>query len=326
MLNKENGRILRQGNHNKLVHIFRYVTKESFDAYSWQLIETKQKFISQIYRGDTSIRSLDDLDNQAMSYAQIKAIASGNSLILEKFKVDNEVQKLQDRERNYNATKYRLEDSINTDIPASIKATEDLIQRLESDIDTRKEKEPEDNCHITINGKEFNSYKDAGAEILEFCNQYLEKEKEYELGTYRGFKLVMFNKGYNELNRLINDNNRTIIIKGKVERSFEVLKVPTLNIKKLNDLMDELDVILDNKRNSKIDLERQLEEAKKELKKPFEYEEKLKELLQRQAEINRELDMEKKDKEIIVVDEYEEQESEEPQEIEEYEYEDEMFG
>ena len=93
---------------NKVVDIARYVTKESFDDYSWQLIETKQKFISQIYRVDTSIRSMEDLDNSVMFYAQIKAIASGNSMILERFKIDNEVQKLQDKGRTYKATIFRI--------------------------------------------------------------------------------------------------------------------------------------------------------------------------------------------------------------------------
>ena len=323
MLNKENGRILRQGNENPMVHIFRYVTKESFDAYSWQLIETKQKFISQVYRGDTSVRTLDDLDNQVMSYAQIKAIASGNPLILEKFKIDTDVQKLQDKERNYNATRYRLEDSVKKDLPKSILLAEDKI-KLEIDLKDRKEKQPEDNCNIIINGKEFHTYKDAGAEILEFANQYLTVKKEYELGEYRGFKLVMVNKGINNLIDNTDTDNRTVIIKGNLEHSFELLKVPSLNIKKLDELIDRLDDELEHYRNNKSDFERQIEQGKKELEKPFEYAEKLKELLKRQAEINKELDMEKEEKEIIVADEEETQNEEETEEIEDFELEDEL--
>lgn len=324
MLNKENGRILRQGNENPMVHIFRYVTKESFDAYSWQLIETKQKFISQVYRGDTSVRTLDDLDNQVMSYAQIKAIASGNPLILEKFKIDTDVQKLQDKERNYNATRYRLEDSVKKDLPKSILLAEDKIKKLEIDLKDRKEKQPEDNCNIIINGKEFHTYKDAGAEILEFANQYLTVKKEYELGEYRGFKLVMVNKGINNLIDNTDTDNRTVIIKGNLEHSFELLKVPSLNIKKLDELIDRLDDELEHYRNNKSDFERQIEQGKKELEKPFEYAEKLKELLKRQAEINKELDMEKEEKEIIVADEEETQNEEETEEIEDFELEDEL--
>ena len=312
MLNKENGRILRQGNENPMVHIFRYVTKESFDAYSWQLIETKQKFISQVYRGDTSVRTLDDLDNQVMGYAQIKAIASGNPLILEKFKIDTDVQKLQDKERNYNATRYRLEDSVKKDLPKSILLAEDKIRKLEIDLKDRKE-------------KQFHTYKDAGAEILEFANQYLTVKKEYELGEYRGFKLVMVNKGINNLIDNTDTDNRTVIIKGNLEHSFELLKVPSLNIKKLDELIDRLDDELEHYRNNKSDFERQIEQGKKELEKTFEYAEKLKELLKRQAEINKELDMEKEEKEIIVADEEETQNEEETEEIEDFELEDELF-
>lgn len=326
MLSKENGRILRQGNENAVVYIFRYVTKESFDAYSWQLIETKQKFISQIYRGDTSVRTLDDLDNQVMSYAQIKAIASGNPLILEKFKVDKEVQKLQDRERNYNATKYRLEDSVKNDLPKSIKVTEDLIQRLKIDIENRKDKEPEDNCNINIDGKKFNSYKDAGAEILEFANKYFISGIEYELGEYRGFKIVMAKKNSESNNNILSEVKK-IIIKGKFEHSFELLKVPSLNIKKLDEIIDKFDKELEYQKNNKINLERQIEQGKKELQKPFEYAEKLKELLQRQAEINKELDMEKQDKEIIILDEEEtKEEDKKNEEMENFELECEISG
>lgn len=145
-----------------MVKIFRYVTKESFDAYSWQLIETKQKFISQIYRGDTSIRELGDLDDTVLNYSQIKAIASGNPLILDKFKIDTEVQKLQNRERNYKAGKHRIENSIRKDLPLMIKVTENQIQRLEIDLENRKEKEPEDNCRIRLMEKNLQLIKMQG--------------------------------------------------------------------------------------------------------------------------------------------------------------------
>ena len=269
---------------------------------------------------------MDDLDSQTMSYAQIKAIASGNPLILEKFKIDTDVQKLQDKERNYNATKYRLEDSVKNDLPKSILFAEDMIQRLEIDIQNRKEKEPEDNCHIVVNGKGFNSYKDAGAEILEFANQYIAINREYELGEYRGFKLVMTNKANANLLDNVKADNRTIIIKGYVEHSFELLKVPSLNIKKLDEIIDKFDKELEHQKNNKIDYERQIEQGKKELEKPFEYAEKLAELIKRQAEINRELNMEKDDNEIIVLDDEETEENNEKlAEIEDFEVEDEIY-
>ena len=283
------GRILRQGNMNKEVEIARYVTKESFDAYSWQLIETKQKFISQIYRGDTSIRRMEDLDNSVMSYAQIKAIASGNPMILEKFKIDNEVQKLQDKERNYNATKFRLEDSLTKTIPSLILSKTNRLQQLKEALEQRTEIQEEDNCNIEINNKIFNTYKDAGAEILEFSNQYMELNKEYPLGKYRGFELTMTNLGTESLFKNDGEARKVIKVKGKYEISFDMLKIPTLNIKKLNEKLDEIEHLIEVEESMIKDLHRQKEECQRELEKPFEFEEKLKELLKRKNEIDTEL-------------------------------------
>lgn len=325
-IEQREGRILRQGNLNKMVMIFRYVTKESFDAYSWQTLETKQKYISQIYRGDTSVRTMDDLDNSTMSFAQIKAIASGNPLILEKFKVDTDVQKLKDRERNYKASKYRLENSVNNDLPLTIKQTEDYIDKLKKDKEKIQNKENEENCHITINGKEFSKYKDAGAEILEISNKYLELNKEYYLGNYRGFELTITNKGIKDLFQNHGEPQKIIKIKGNNEYSFDLLKVPSLNIKKMDEKIDRIENNLNKRIELKQDLERQLNEAKKELEKPFEYEEKLKEMLKRQREINQKLNMDEKEKSAIIIDEEENEPDEYNAEIgEEFEWEEEVY-
>lgn len=325
-IEQREGRILRQGNLNKMVMIFRYVTKESFDAYSWQTLETKQKYISQIYRGDTSVRTMDDLDNSTMSFAQIKAIASGNPLILEKFKVDTDVQKLKDRERNYKASKYRLENSVNNDLPLTIKQTEDYIEKLKKDKEKIQNKENEENCHITINGKEFSKYKDAGAEILEISNKYLELNKEYYLGNYRGFELTITNKGIKDLFQNHGEPQKIIKIKGNNEYSFDLLKVPSLNIKKMDEKIDSIENNLNKRIELKQDLERQLNEAKKELEKPFEYEEKLKEMLKRQREINQKLNMDEKEKSAIIIDEEENEPDEYNAEIgEEFEWEEEVY-
>lgn len=325
-IEQREGRILRQGNLNKMVMIFRYVTKESFDAYSWQTLETKQKYISQIYRGDTSVRTMDDLDNSTMSFAQIKAIASGNPLILEKFKVDTDVQKLKDRERNYKASKYRLENSVNNDLPLTIKQTEDYIDKLEKDKERIQNKENEENCHITINGKEFSKYKDAGAEILEISNKYLELNKEYYLGNYRGFELTITNKGIKDLFQNHGEPQKIIKIKGNNEYSFDLLKVPSLNIKKMDEKIDSIENNLNKRIELKQDLERQLNEAKKELEKPFEYEEKLKEMLKKQREINQKLNMDEKEKSAIIIDEEENEPDEYNAEIgEEFEWEEEVY-
>ena len=306
---------------NKDVEILRYVTKESFDAYSWQLIETKQKFISQIYRGDTSIRKLEDLDNSTMNYAQIKAIASGNPMILEKFKIDTEVQKLQDKQRNYKATKYRIEDSLNKTIPALIKYTKDKIENLKETIIKIQEKQDEENCNIEIDNKIFNTYKDAGAEILEFSNKYMELNREYHLGNYRGFELTATNVGADSLFDNNGEARKVIKIKGKYEISFDMLKVPSLNIKKLDEKIDELEQIKISEESKLEDLNRQEIECKKELEKPFEFAEKLESLLKRKNEIDNELKLDDEKKEQIIVDENQVEENENSEYTEESEYE-----
>ena len=301
---------------NDKVEIARYVTKESFDAYSWQLIETKQKFISQVYRGDTSIRKMEDLDNSVMNYAQIKAIASGNPMILEKFKIDNEVQKLQDKERNYRATRYRLEDSLNKTIPEIIESKKEKIERLEKTIKQKETKQEEENCRIEIDGKVFTTYKDAGAEILEFSDKYMELNMEYHLGKYRGFELTMTNLGADNLFQNNGEARKVIKIKGEYEISFDMLKVPTLNIKKLDEKLDELENIVELEKNKVEDLYRQKEECRRELEKPFEFQEKLDELLKRKNEIDNELRLDE-DKTIQVAEDEEKEEMNE-QDLEEY--------
>ena len=310
------GRILRQGNMNKVVDIVRYVTKESFDAYSWQLIETKQKFISQIYRGDTSIRNMEDLDNSVMSYAQIKAIASGNPMILEKFKIDNEVQKLQDKERTYKATRFRLEDSLKKTIPEFISASKRKVEKLKNTLSQRTEKQDEEKCDIEINNKVYHTYKEAGAEILEFSAQYMELNKEYPLGKYRGYELTMTNLGTDNLFQNSSEARKIIKIKSDYEISLDMLKVPTLNIKKIDEKLDGIEELIENEELNIQDLYRQQEECKKQLEKPFEYEEKLKELLKRKNEIDTELKLDE-DKSVLAISDEQETEENKTEESEE---------
>lgn len=305
------GRILRQGNTNDEVEVVRYVTKGSFDAYSWQTIETKQKFISQIYQGDTSIRRMEDLDNTVIGYAQLKAIASKNPMILEKFKIDTQVQKLQDKERTYNATKFRLEDSLNKTIPDMIKFHKNKIEQIKATISEKQEKQPEDNCKIEIDNKTFSNYKDAGAEILEFSNKYMELNKEYHLGNYRGFELTMTNYGIDNLFTNNGEARKVIKIKGNIEMQFDILKIPSLNIKKVDEILDSLENKLSTEEKEVEDLYRQQIQCREELLKPFEYQEELNQLLKRKNEIDNELKLEEEKPKPIVVEEEETEENEE---------------
>lgn len=253
-----------------------------------------------------------------MNYAQIKAIASGNPMILEKFKVDNEVQKLQDKERNYKAMKYRLEDSMNKTIPEFIESSKQRLAKLKETLISRTDKQDEENCNIEIDGKTFTTYKDAGAEILEFSNKYLEHNKEYHLGTYRSFELTMTNFGIDNLFAEGGDERKVIKIKGKYEMSFDMLKIPSLNIKKIDDKIDELEKLISSESDKIQDLNRQLEQCKVELEKPFEYAERLTELLKRKNEIDTELKLDE-DKPVEAISEEEEKEGTEENEDEDYE-------
>lgn len=310
------GRILRQGNSNDEVEILRYVTKGSFDAYSWQTIETKQKFISQIYQGDTSIRQMEDLDNAVIGYAELKSIASKNPMILEKFKIDTQVQKLQDKKRTYMATRYRLEDSLNELIPKSIENSKRKIEKLKETIKQREEIQSEDNCKIEIDNKIFNNYKDAGAEILEFSNKYMELNKEYQLGKYRGLELTMTNYGVENLIMSSGEARKTIKIKGKYEMQFDLLKVPSLNIKKIDELLETLEYKLSIEENELQDLYRQEIKCREELEKSFEFQEELEVLLKRKNEIDNELKLEESKTMPIIVEEEEKNEDNEEYEEE----------
>ncbi len=307
------GRILRRGNENEIVDVRRYVTKNSFDAYSWQLLETKQKFISQIYRGDTSIRRMEDLDNSVMNYAQVKAIASGNPLILEKFQIDNDVQKLQDKQRNYNASKFRLEDTLYKILPTSIERVKENIQKLKNDMDKIEQIQDEENCNIILNGKVFKTYKDAGAEILEYSNKYLEVNKEYIIGNYRGFNIAMINKGISNLLDNNGEYKKVLKICGDYSDEFDMLKIPSLNIKKLDEKIDDREILIKVYEEQLTDLERQIEQCKVQIDKPFEHEEKLKNLTIRQKEITEALDLDK-EKNLIVIEENEEELQEQKEE------------
>lgn len=249
---------------------------------------------------------MDDMDDSVLNYAQIKAIASGNPLILDKFKIDTEVQQLQDKERNYKATKYRLEDNVEKTIPDSIKYTENIIEKLEYDKLMIKQVEDSENCNITFFYKIFNNYKDAGDEMLKLSNGYMELNKDYKVGNYRGFDITLTNKGISDLFSNNGEARKIVTIQGKYKFEFDILKIPTINIKKLNEKIDSIEELLNKQKEHLTDLKRQLEGCKIQLNKTFEYKEKLQELLIKQTEINRELHLDKEDKNLSIIEDDEE--------------------
>ena len=203
-LEQQEGRILRQGNRNKQVKIYRYVTENTFDSYMWQILENKQKFISQIMTSKSPVRACDDVDDTALSYAEIKALATGNPYIKEKMDLDVDVARLRLMKADHQSQQYRLEDKLMKYFPAEIEKTQGFIKGFQSDIRTvAAHPLPEEGfCGMEVNGTCFTEKAEAGEAILAVCkaNQSLEP---VPLGSYRGFKMELsydsFQKEYQVL-------------------------------------------------------------------------------------------------------------------------------
>ena len=303
------GRILRQGNENPEVQIYRYVTEGSFDAYSWQTIETKHKFIAQIMRGKVIGRNMEDIDDSSLNYAQVKAIASGNPMILEKFKVDMEVNRLKDLKKQYNGTIYRLQDNLTKILPRDIERLENIMKNLSSDVLKIESEQPEENFTMQIGENIFNTPKEAGEEIIKQSEKYMELDKEYHICKYRGFDIALISKSNVDFFGNVKLPTKEVLIKGETVQKFELKLIPSLNITKIDEKINELPKLLDNAIENKKDKERQVEQCKVELEKPFKYAEELEILTKRQAEIDQELNVDKYEDEIGAIDEEETQRS-----------------
>lgn len=291
-IEQREGRILRQGNLNSEVEIIRYITKKSFDAYVWQTLETKQKFISQLFAGSKEIRSMSDLDNTAMSFGEIKAIASDNPEIMEKFQVDIKIQELKLKERNYKSQRFNFQDKMKTTLPRQIETSKKIIENCKKDLEViNKNNSP--NFVIEINNKKNTDVKEAGIEIINSINRNVDNDVLYEIGKYKGFNLYIQNKSDSE--RLYLSKNGTY--------SVQLSKVPSLNIQRLDDEISKLEEYIKYNDQRIIDCTREIEQCKIELQKPFEDEAELKSLLQRQAELNTKLNLNAKTSQDILVEE-----------------------
>lgn len=285
-IEQREGRILRQGNRNEEVAIYRYVTEGSFDAYMWQTIETKAKFIHQIMAGDTTARTAEDVDQAALSYAEIKAIASGNPLVLEKMEVDTEVNRLQMLQSSYNATRYRLQDDLYTRLPKRITYLTEMMECLEKDLQIRKPTRGDD-FKITINGTEYTDRKEAGTVILETACNFKDRDKKLHLGSFAGFELYMtFTPVFDQ---------HQLILQGSHQYDVQLGPSETGNIVRLENVIGSIEEKLEAARQELEQAGKQKDMAAAELEKPFEYEEKLRELLKRQTEINARLDLDKRE-------------------------------
>ncbi|HFH7941800.1 TPA: helicase-related protein [Streptococcus agalactiae] len=283
-LEQRAGRIVRQGNENKEVSIYRYVTENTFDAYLWQTIENKQKFISQIMTSKTPVRVAEDVDESSLNYAEIKALATGDPKIKEKMDLDNEVTKLKMLEANYKSNRYRLEDKVAKNYPEEIARTEKLIEAVKKDISEVEPKaEGEEKfASITIGGEKILDKKLAGEKLLEAISKVKINESKV-IGKYRNMDLeVSYNFFTNEHNFSLN---------GAAKHSGELGTSADGNITRLDNALEKMPEKLKRLEEKLIGTKEQLENAKEELQKPFEKADELKNKVLRLAELNKLLDM-----------------------------------
>ncbi|SQE95583.1 helicase [Streptococcus equi subsp. zooepidemicus] len=283
-LEQRAGRIVRQGNENKEVSIYRYVTENTFDAYLWQTIENKQKFISQIMTSKTPVRVAEDVDESSLNYAEIKALATGDPKIKEKMDLDNEVTKLKMLEANYKSNRYRLEDKVAKNYPEEIARTEKLIEAVKNDISEVEPKaEGEEKfTSITLFGEKITDKKLAGEKLLEAISKVKINESKI-IGKYRNMDLEV---SYNFFT-----NAHDFSLNGAAKHSGELGTSADGNITRLDNALEKMPEKLNRLEEKLISTKEQLENAKEELEKPFEKADELKSKVLRLAELNKLLDM-----------------------------------
>ena len=301
-LEQREGRIIRQGNHNKKVHIFRYVTESTFDSYMWQLIENKQKFISQIMTSKAPVRSCEDVDEAALSYAEVKALATGNPAVKEKMALDVDVAKLKLLKANHMNNQYRLEDDIARNFPQQIAKLTEIIDSYKADIAHYSEHKSTDPEQFTmeISGKVFTEKKEAGAALLAVCKDIKAVDAAMDIGNYQGFNMRIQFDGW----------SKEFILSVKHEAVSKVhLGADALgNITRINNLLDSYPEKLSEAQQRLETVYEQLANAKEEVGKPFPKEEELNQKLERLSELNALLNMDEREDAEAEVSESDEKE------------------
>jgi N12 class adenine-specific DNA methylase len=287
-IEQQEGRILRQGNMNPKVKIFRYVTEGTFDSYSWQLIENKQKFIGQIMTSKSPVRSCEDVDEAALSYAEVKALATGNPYIKEKMDLDIQVSKLKLMKANHTSQKYRLEDNIAKHYPQQITILKERISGLQADIQTAKANLPADKelFSMKVGNKLYTDKKEAGTALVEMCKEIKSVNAPAVIGEYAGFKMAVSFDSFN--------HKFVMNIKGQLSHNLEIGVDPLGNISRINHALETMTKELAEASTKLENVERQLETAKVEVTKPFAQEAELSEKLDRLSALNALLNMDEK--------------------------------
>ncbi len=283
-LEQRSGRIIRQGNRNEQVHIFRYVTEATFDAYLWQTLENKQKFISQIMTSKSPVRSCEDIDETALSYAEIKALCAGDERIKEKMDLDVDVARLKLMKANHQSQQYRLEDNILRHFPEQIEQNKGFIAGFQADMHTLIENpHPQDSfVGMVVRGDVLTDKENAGAALVDAMKEVKGLEP-VPIGSYRGFQMSLtledFGKQY------------VLTLKGKMSHRVELGKDPRGNLIRIDNALAGMETRLARVQEKLDSLYAQMETAKAELGKPFPQEQELKEKSARLAQLNIELNI-----------------------------------
>ena len=287
-LEQQEGRILRQGNQNKKVKIFRYVTENTFDAYMWQILENKQKFISQIMTSKSPVRACEDVDDAALSYAEIKALATGNPYIKEKMDLDIQVSKLKLMKANHTSQKYRLEEDIAKNYPMQITAAKERLEGLKSDAQAVKPllDKGKDEFSMTIGGKAYTDRKEAGTALIAACAGLKAVKTTGQIGEFYGFQMSAEFDSFNQ--------KYMVTLKRQCSYKVEIGKDALGNLQRISNALSGIEKKVAETQQKLETLQKQLETAKEEAAKPFEKEQELAEKSERLAELNSLLNMDEK--------------------------------
>ena len=292
-LEQRSGRIVRQGNENPQVDIYRYVTEQTFDAYLYQLVEGKQKFASQIMTSKSPVRSAEDIDETALSYAEIKMLATGNPYIKEKMDLDIQVQKLKMLKSNFLSEKYGLEDKVIKFYPQQIAYLKSRVEGLTKDVETAKlHPKPIDEqpLGMMVSGVSYSEKAEAGQAIINACKS-MNNPDAIPLGEYRGFQMELY---FDTVQR-----NYVVKLKGETSRDVPLGDDAHGNIVRIDNGIERFEEALADTKNSLENTEKQFETAKQEIEKPFAKEEELRAKTARLDELNILLNMDKKENEIV---------------------------
>lgn len=268
-IEQREGRILRQGNMNQTVKIYKYVTENTFDAYNWSILENKQKFIGQLMSGKNPSRSCEDVDEAALSYAEVKALASGDPRIIEMTDLDSQVTKLKLLKANHEGQRYMLEDRLIQFFPKAINGTKGQIQGLEGDLAVLQAHPQPDKEHffITVAGQTYTERKAAGQAIIDACTKMTDVSQRVDLGEYRGFPMTLWADTATQ--------KFQVTMKQNLSHTIELGSDPVGNITRLDNSLAAIVENLEQNKDKLENLNAQMEEAKLEVKRPFPQEQEL---------------------------------------------------